>query len=83
MTNLNSDASQYNKIKPLAVNTNAPFEQSFRVTICLPLDQLYVARVGAKTKLYEVLNMVCRDKLLDPNKFEFRHPSKFCSSIFC
>lgn len=65
-----------NKIAPLAVNKNTPFEQTFRVTIQLPLEQLYVARVGAKTKLLDVLHMICTDKLLDPNKFEFKHPSK-------
>lgn len=74
-TNLDA-TSQHNKITPLATSTNAPFEQTFRITICLPLDQLYVARVGAKTKLVDVLAMVCTNKLLDPSKFEFRHPSK-------
>lgn len=72
-TNLDT-ASQHNKIKPIAVSTKAPFEQTFRITVCLPLDQLYVARVGAKTKLADLLDMVCTNKLLDSNKFEFRHP---------
>lgn len=74
-TNLDA-TSQHNKITPLAASTNAPFEQTFRITVWLPLDQLYVARVGAKTKLLDVLSMVCTNKLLDPSKFEFRHPSK-------
>lgn len=75
-TNLDATSQQHNKITPLAASTNAPFEQTFRITVCLPLDQLYVARVGAKTKLVDVLAMVCANKLLDPSKFEFRHPSK-------
>ncbi|KAG4076124.1 hypothetical protein HA402_011470 [Bradysia odoriphaga] len=74
VTNLDA-TSQHNKIVPLAASTNAPFEQTFRITICLPRDQLYVARVGAKTKLWQLLDMVCTNKLLDKNKFEFRHPS--------
>ncbi|XP_037041054.1 uncharacterized protein LOC119077839 isoform X2 [Bradysia coprophila] len=74
VTNLDA-SSQHNKIVPLAASTNAPFEQTFRITICLPRDQLYVARVGAKTKLWQLLEMVCTNKLLDKNKFEFRHPS--------
>ncbi|KAJ6633049.1 hypothetical protein Bhyg_16892, partial [Pseudolycoriella hygida] len=75
VTNLDA-TSQHNKIVPLvAASTNAPFEQTFRITICLPRDQLYVARVGAKTKLWQLLEMVCANKLLDKNKFEFRHPS--------
>lgn len=77
-TNLDAP-SQHNKIAPLAPSTNAPFEQTFRITVCLPLEQLYVARVGAKTKLVDVLGMVCTNKLLDPSKFEFRHPSKLPS----
>lgn len=77
VTNLDA-TSQHNKIIPLvAASTNAPFEQTFRITICLPRDQLYVARVGAKTKLWQLLEMVCANKLLDKSKFEFRHPSKF------
>lgn len=76
-TNLDT-SSQQNKIVPLvAASTNAPFEQTFRITVCLPLDQLYVARVGAKTKLVNLLEMVCTNKLLDKEKFEFRHPSEF------
>lgn len=74
-TNL-QDISPQNKIVPLAAVHNAPFEQTFRITVYLPLGQLYVARIGAKTKLSELLNMICMNKLLDSNKFEFRHPSK-------
>lgn len=65
-----------NQIKPLAAVNNAPFEQTFRITVSLPHGQLYVARIGAKTKLSELLDMISTNKLLDPNKFEFRHPSK-------
>lgn len=75
-TNLSAldTASQHNKIIPLAASTNAPFEQTFRITICLPRDQLFVVRVGAKTKLAQLLDTVCANKQLDASKFEFRHP---------
>lgn len=69
-------ASQYNKIVPLPSMTNAPFEQTFRITVLLPRDQLYVTRIGAKTKLEKLLELVCADKLLDKNKYDFRHPGK-------
>lgn len=69
-------SSQHNQIVPSAASSNAPFEQTFRITICLPLEQLYVVRVGAKTKLSTLLDMVCSNKLLDKDKFEFTHPVK-------
>lgn len=65
-----------NQIKPLTAVHNAPFEQTFRITVSLPHGQLYVARIGAKTKLSELLDMIATNKLLDPNKFDFQHPSK-------
>lgn len=69
--------SPQNKITPLAAIPNAPFEQTFRITIYLPLGQLYVARIGAKTKLSELLSTISTNKSLDSTKFEFKHPSKF------
>ncbi|XP_058446559.1 uncharacterized protein LOC131427411 isoform X2 [Malaya genurostris] len=70
-------SSQYNKIVPLAAMTNAPFEQTFRITVLLPRDQLYVARIGAKTRLASLMEMVCSDKQLDATKYLFRHPADF------
>lgn len=67
----------------MAASNNAPFEQTFRITICLPRDQLFVIRVGAKTKLYNLLAMVCTDKQLDKDKFEFRHPGKYKLYLRC
>jgi len=64
-----------NQIKPLTAVHNAPFEQTFRITVSLPHGQLYVARIGAKTKLSELLDMIATNKLLDASKFEFRHPT--------
>lgn len=75
-TNL-QEISPQNKIVPIAAVHNAPFEQTFRVTVYLPLGQLYVTRIGAKTKLSELLQIICINKLLDSKKFEFRHPSKY------
>lgn len=67
-----------NQIQPLpTAGHNAPFEQTFRITVCLPMGQLYVTRIGAKTKLIDLMDMICANKLLDGSKFEFTHPSKF------
>lgn len=74
-TNL-EEISPQNKITPLTTVHNAPFEQTFRITVYLPMNQLYVSRIGAKTKLCELLDIICINKLLDSNKFEFRHPGK-------
>lgn len=76
-------SSQYNKIVPLPSMTNAPFEQTFRITVLLPRDQLYVARIGAKTKLEKLLELVCAEKLLDKNKYDFRHPGKIRACLAC
>uniref|UniRef100_A0A182P8Z1 WH2 domain-containing protein n=1 Tax=Anopheles epiroticus TaxID=199890 RepID=A0A182P8Z1_9DIPT len=76
-TNLDASSHYTNKVIQLPVVANAPFEQTFRVTVLLPRDQLYVARVGAKTKLSTLLEMVCSDKLLDAQKYVFRHPADF------
>uniref|UniRef100_A0A182YIC1 Uncharacterized protein n=1 Tax=Anopheles stephensi TaxID=30069 RepID=A0A182YIC1_ANOST len=76
-TNLDASSHYNNKVIQLPVVANAPFEQTFRVTVLLPRDQLYVARVGAKTKLSTLLEMVCSDKLLDAQKYVFRHPADF------
>ncbi|GAB0089810.1 hypothetical protein DMENIID0001_044270 [Sergentomyia squamirostris] len=67
-------SSQHNKIVPLAAMSNAPFEQTFRITVCLPRDQLYVTRVGAKTRLAQLMELTCINKQLDRDKYEFRHP---------
>lgn len=79
ISNLDS-SNLYNKVMPLAASNNAPFEQTFRIKIFLPRDQLYVVRVGAKTKLQTLLENVCLDKQLDQSKYEFQHPG--LSSIF-
>lgn len=36
-----------------------------------------MVRVGAKTKLSSLLEMVCTNKLLEKDKFEFTHPTNF------
>uniref|UniRef100_A0A2M3ZY27 Putative mucin-17 n=1 Tax=Anopheles triannulatus TaxID=58253 RepID=A0A2M3ZY27_9DIPT len=76
-TNLDAPSQYSNKVIQLPIVPNAPFEQTFRVTVLLPRDQLYVARVGAKTKLSTLLEQVCNDKLLDAQKYVFRHPTDF------
>lgn len=69
--------TESNKIAPLIINHSAPIEQTFRITVCLPRDQMYVARVGAKTTLKKLLELVCENKQLDETKYEFRHPSEY------
>ncbi|XP_017871066.1 PREDICTED: flocculation protein FLO11 isoform X2 [Drosophila arizonae] len=72
-----NEASQldYNRITPLpAATSNAPFEQTFRITVLLPKDQLYVTRLGARVPLSKLLSLVCDNKQLDPDKYEFRNP---------
>ncbi|XP_017153684.2 proteoglycan 4 [Drosophila miranda] len=72
-----NEASQleYNRITPIpAITSNAPFEQTFRITVLLPKDQLYVVRLGARVPLRKLLELVCDNKELDLNKYEFRSP---------
>ncbi|KAM7346837.1 uncharacterized protein ACRADG_006606 [Cochliomyia hominivorax] len=75
-TNINETSQlEYNRITPLpAATTNAPFEQTFRITVLLPKDQLYVTRLGARVPLSKLLELVCDNKLLDSEKYEFRNP---------
>lgn len=42
----------------------------------LPRNQLYVSRVSPKMNLGEILDEVCREKNLDRNKYELRHPGE-------
>lgn len=78
-TNNLDTSSQHNKISPIV--NNAPFEQTFRVTVYLPKKQLYVERIGAKTKLASLLERICENKDLTADKFEFRHPGDM-SQVF-
>ncbi|EDV32797.2 LOW QUALITY PROTEIN: uncharacterized protein Dana_GF21956 [Drosophila ananassae] len=66
---------EYNRITPVpAATSNAPFEQTFRITVLLPKDQLFVARLGARVPLSKLLALVCDNKQLDAEKYEFRSP---------
>ncbi|CAK9818252.1 Cordon-bleu protein-like 1 [Anthophora plagiata] len=58
-----------------AKQANQPFETTFRLQVHLPRNQLYVSRVSPKTNLGEILEEVCKDKDLDKNKYELRHPA--------
>uniref|UniRef100_A0A1B6LWB0 WH2 domain-containing protein n=1 Tax=Graphocephala atropunctata TaxID=36148 RepID=A0A1B6LWB0_9HEMI len=60
--------------KPLKI-LNQPFEQTFRLQVHLPRNQLYVARVSPRTRLADILLQVCSEKNLDPIKYSLRHPS--------
>lgn len=78
-TNNLDTSSQHNKISPIV--NNAPFEQTFRVTVYLPKNQLYVERIGAKTKLATLLERIGENKHLTADKYEFRHPGDM-SQVF-
>ncbi|XP_029665072.1 protein cordon-bleu-like isoform X4 [Formica exsecta] len=54
---------------------NQPFETTFRLQVHLPRNQLYVSRVSPKMNLGEILDEVCREKNLDKNNYELRHPT--------
>ncbi|XP_020717205.1 mucin-5AC isoform X2 [Ceratitis capitata] len=84
-TNINETSQlEYNRITPLPVATsNAPFEQTFRITVLLPKDQLYVARLGARVPLSKLLELVCENKLLDATKYEFRNPVDYSQVYNC
>ncbi|XP_044267448.1 cordon-bleu protein-like 1 isoform X2 [Tribolium madens] len=51
-----------------------PFESTFRLKVHLPRNQLYVTRVGQSVHLGDIMKKVCEEKILDPLKYEFRHP---------
>ncbi|XP_050437568.1 uncharacterized protein LOC126843812 isoform X2 [Adelges cooleyi] len=53
-----------------------PFEQTFRLQVHLPRNQLYVARISPKTQLSSILKQVCSEKNLDPAKYTLRKPDK-------
>ncbi|KAK7872856.1 hypothetical protein R5R35_006726 [Gryllus longicercus] len=63
------------KKAPLKPNNQQPFEQTFRLQVHLPRNQLFVTRVSPKSLLSDVLNLACTEKNLDPNKYELRHPA--------
>lgn len=65
----------------MPIVNNAPFEQTFRVTVYLPKQQLYVERIGAKTQLETLLANICESKHLTFDKYEFRHPSDLSQSF--
>ncbi|KAK1123481.1 hypothetical protein K0M31_008188 [Melipona bicolor] len=58
-----------------AKQVNQPFETTFRLQVHLPRNQLWVSRVSPKMNLGEILEQVCREKGLDKNKYELRHPT--------
>lgn len=84
-TNVNETSQlEYNRITPLPVVTsNAPFEQTFRITVLLPKDQLYVARLGARVLLRKLLELVCENKQLEAQKYEFRNPVDLSQIYSC
>ncbi|XP_039280284.1 putative mediator of RNA polymerase II transcription subunit 26 isoform X2 [Nilaparvata lugens] len=55
-------------------SVNQPFEQTFRLQVHLPRNQLYVSRISPKTRVSEILRQVCSEKNLDPSKYSLRHP---------
>ncbi|XP_050535469.1 uncharacterized protein LOC126902353 isoform X2 [Daktulosphaira vitifoliae] len=58
-----------------------PFEQTFRLQVHLPRNQLYVARISPKTQLSTILKQVCSEKNLDSAKYTLRKPDKLNESL--
>ncbi|XP_046594951.1 mucin-5AC isoform X1 [Neodiprion lecontei] len=56
-------------------HANQPFEPTFRLQVHLPRNQLYVSRVSSRMNLGKILDEVCREKNLDRNNYELRHPA--------
>lgn len=52
-----------------------PFEQTFRLQVHLPRNQLFVTRASRATVLGDIRQLACGEKNLDPNKYELRHPA--------
>ena len=57
-----------------STNQSAITEIVQLLQVHLPRNQLYVSRVSPKMNLGEILEEVCREKNLDKNKYELRHP---------
>ena len=52
-----------------------PLQKTQRLTVSLPRNQKFVTRVNYKDSLAAIFRMVCREKNLDPYKYELRHPT--------
>ena len=48
----------------------------FIFQVRLPRHQLYVCRISPKTRIEQILQQVCREKGLDPRKYEVRKTGK-------
>ncbi|CAL4058688.1 unnamed protein product [Meganyctiphanes norvegica] len=69
-THLNTQAIEKNvRLKP---TRDYVYKQQLLVN--LPRNQLAVYRVPPKTKISDVLQLVCKEKGFDINNFEIRHP---------
>ncbi|XP_063224523.1 serine/arginine repetitive matrix protein 2 isoform X7 [Bacillus rossius redtenbacheri] len=66
--------SASSKKAPLKPSNQQPFEQTFRLQVHLPRNQLFVTRTSSKSALADILRQVCGEKNLDPAKYELRHP---------
>ncbi|XP_076326725.1 uncharacterized protein LOC143233843 isoform X2 [Tachypleus tridentatus] len=62
--------------KKLPKISNKTFEQTFRLQVKLPRNQLTVLRVSPKMTLAEVKRIVCSDKNLDINNYHLVRPSQ-------
>lgn len=62
--------------KKLPKISNKTFEQTFRLQVKLPRNQLTVLRVSPKMTLAEVKRIICSDKNLDMNNYHLVRPSQ-------
>ncbi|CAG9854088.1 unnamed protein product [Phyllotreta striolata] len=74
------------KMRSIPATKNAPpghqpFESTFRLKVHLPRNQLYVTRVSRNVKLEDIMNKVCEEKILDPVKYEFKHPGNLDETL--
>ncbi|KAG8179666.1 hypothetical protein JTE90_017805 [Oedothorax gibbosus] len=54
---------------------NRPFEPTFRVQVHLPRNQLTVIRMSPRVTISELRSQVCREKGLDPLRYQLVRPS--------
>ncbi|KAK4018490.1 hypothetical protein OUZ56_000541 [Daphnia magna] len=71
---LMADRSDSRSSNAKSSSSASQFEQSFRVQVRLPRNQLFVTRVTGRTQLADLLHTVCNEKALDPRHYELRHP---------
>ncbi|XP_076360628.1 uncharacterized protein LOC143252427 isoform X3 [Tachypleus tridentatus] len=63
-------------VTKIPIKRTQPFEQTFRLQVKLPKNQLTVLRVSPKMTLAEVKKIICEDKSLDSSNYQLVRPSQ-------